>query len=419
MLQHLHRVFIPALFTTGVCSLTASTLCVNPGGTGGCSSTIGAAITAASPGDIIIVEGGTYKETVVIDKSLRLLSTDPANTVIDATGLTNGIYVDGIDNPGLADVMVGGFTVRNANAEGILVTNSSAVTLYGNHVVSNNRTELSSQGCDGYLAPCGGGIQLQGTDHAVVANNSVNRNGGGILINDGAGATAHHNLVIGNEVVNNPKADGIQLNSEQGAGIRGDFGVFQNTVAQNTSSRNGLSASASGIGIYAPTPRQSNIFGNVAIGNQLAGNGANGILLLTRVPFGPTFDDVFAGNTISGNGGSGGIGISISGEVEIDSVIGNLFKDEATDLAVSAENGFTPLGVTAHLNSFTAHSTGINNSNSNFGMDPAGTVDATENWWGCPGGPTKCSGVVAPAGTVLVTPFLTKAPPPPPLPPGL
>ena len=50
-------------------------------------------------------------------------------SVIDAIGLSNGLYIDGIDNAGLSKVVVTGFTVKNANFEGILVTNASYVIL--------------------------------------------------------------------------------------------------------------------------------------------------------------------------------------------------------------------------------------------------------------------------------------------------
>src|ERR1700722_8163400 len=54
-------------------SAVAATLCVNPGGTSGCFSTIGAAVAAASARDNIKVGPGTYKEDVVIGKSISLI----------------------------------------------------------------------------------------------------------------------------------------------------------------------------------------------------------------------------------------------------------------------------------------------------------------------------------------------------------
>ena len=60
-----------ALLISAAPGLMAATFCVNPGGTGGCSSTISAAIAAASAGDTIRVASGTYKEDVVITNHSR------------------------------------------------------------------------------------------------------------------------------------------------------------------------------------------------------------------------------------------------------------------------------------------------------------------------------------------------------------
>jgi len=62
----------------------AAILCVTPGGTSGCSSTIGAAVAAAAANDIIVVAAGTYKEDVVIGKPLSLIGENKLTTVIDA-----------------------------------------------------------------------------------------------------------------------------------------------------------------------------------------------------------------------------------------------------------------------------------------------------------------------------------------------
>ena len=117
-----------------------ATLCVNKNGTKGCSSTIGAAVASASAGDVIQVSKGTYHEDVVIRKSISLIGANSSNTIIDATGMSNGVYVDGLDNAavgvvGISDVLVSGFTIQNANYEGILVTNATRITINGNQVV--------------------------------------------------------------------------------------------------------------------------------------------------------------------------------------------------------------------------------------------------------------------------------------------
>ena len=79
-----------------------ATLCVQKNPSPGCPyASISAAVAAASAGDVVQVSQGTYKEDVVIGKAISLVGANRNNTIIDATGLKNGIYVDGRDNPGL------------------------------------------------------------------------------------------------------------------------------------------------------------------------------------------------------------------------------------------------------------------------------------------------------------------------------
>src|SRR2546421_715880 len=78
----------------------AASRCVTPGGGGGCAATISAAVDAAAPGDTIYVARGTYAEDVVIGKPVSLIGEGRETTIIDATGLANGIQIDGFGHPG-------------------------------------------------------------------------------------------------------------------------------------------------------------------------------------------------------------------------------------------------------------------------------------------------------------------------------
>src|SRR5579864_3185976 len=176
------RIALSALLMAAVAQWApAATWCVNPGGSGGCQSTIGGAVALASPGDTVQVAPGAYHEEVVIGESLALVGAGQSNTIIDATNLSIGIYIDGLDNPGLANVVVTGFTVRNANFEGILVANASFVSLSSNAVVKNNKSlNAPTATCPGQPDfetaegfDCGEGIHLSGVDHSTVANNIV------------------------------------------------------------------------------------------------------------------------------------------------------------------------------------------------------------------------------------------------------
>ena len=107
----------------------ASTLCVNPGGTSGCYSTIGAAVLRAQMDyidngtiDKIDVAAGVYMEAVKIERPVYLVGAGHGRSIINALGLANGIYIDGIDSPKprLSKVLVAGFTIENADFEGVI-----------------------------------------------------------------------------------------------------------------------------------------------------------------------------------------------------------------------------------------------------------------------------------------------------------
>jgi parallel beta-helix repeat protein len=411
----MRRWLIPAcaLLAAGTCSpASAATLCVNPGGTSGCSTTIGAAVAAATAGDTIQVAAGTYKEMVTIGKPLSLVGAGVHSTFIDATGLANGVYVDGMDNTGLSDVVVSGFTIENANFEGILVANASWVTISDNRVVSNNKSLVtgSTPSCPGIPAfetaeseDCGEGIHLLGTDHSTVGGNYVSHNAGGILLSDETLAV-HDNLITGNVVEDNPFDCGITLAAHPPAETAApQRGVFHNTVSANRSSRNGLSGAGAGIGIFDSVPG-AQAYANLVINNQAIGNGLPGVALHSHTPNQNLDDNVIAENFISGNAADDGdaatpgpTGIDIFSVSPVSGIViaGNVIQHEDIDLNVN-----TPSQLEAHLNSFSKGDTGV----SNLGT---GAINATGNWWGCSGGPGAAHCATA-TGTVVFDPWLTR-----------
>jgi hypothetical protein len=411
----------------GACSFaTAATLCVNPKGIFGCKSTISAAVAAAGPGDTIVVTPGTYKEQVTITKSVSLVALGFTKPVIDATGLPNGIFINGMaaaPNPGVANVVVSGFKVRNANFEGILVVNGSNVTIINNHVLDNNKAlDIGGGACPGIPAfetnegmDCGEGIHLIAADHSSVVRNEVENNSGGVLITDETGPN-HHNLISRNSVHDNPYACGITMASHPPATTviptaTVSFGITGDTISQNESMHNGLGipGAGAGVGIFAPGPG-STASGNVVVDNDLRNNGLPGVTMHNHgaapAPAPPVNlnDNVIVGNRISGNAAdtadaatSGPTGINVYSVAPITGTVisQNVIDDEAIAVAFKAPTG----QLNVHLNDFQIHGIGVDNLGT-------GTVDATENWWNCLTGPgsRRCS-TVAGSG-VNSTPWL-------------
>ncbi len=332
----------------------AATLCVTTASKSDCPpeqtfATIGAALLASSANDTIQVAKGTYAEGVIIGKPLSIVGANPKNTIIDATDKPNGFFVDGIDVPGLNNVTVSGFTVKNANFEGILVANASSVTVSGNIVTDNDKALVTSSGtCPGLPAfeteeaeDCGEGLHLLGADHSIVANNVVENNSGGILLSDDTGPTSH-NFVTGNTVRKNPFDCGITLASHPPAGISGSgtpLGVTDNTISGNTSTQNGLGAPGAGAGVGIFDGAAGGIAsGNVVVNNTLTKNGLPGVTMHSHAPGQNLTNNVIVDNTISGNAAdtddaatSGTTGINVFGVSPATGTIisGNTINNEA------------------------------------------------------------------------------------------
>lgn len=172
MCSRLFTLLLPAACAFMLCPAAFSaTWCVNPHRHSVCKSTITAAVAAASPGDTIHVARGIYKEDVVILKPLSLIGEGRYTTIIDATGKPNGIFINGIGaspNAGVTDVTISGFTVENANFEGILAASADGLTIVDNFI-TNNDLSLSSNTCPGIPdfetnegMDCGEGLHLMG-----------------------------------------------------------------------------------------------------------------------------------------------------------------------------------------------------------------------------------------------------------------
>jgi parallel beta-helix repeat protein len=405
----------------------AATWCVNPAGSGGCMKTIGAAVTAAAAGDAVEVAAGTYKETVTIGKSLNLFGASSATTIIDATGLANGINVDGLDNPKLSAVMISGFTVRNANFEGIVVTNATGVTIMGNVVTGNDQglvVTASSTTCPNIAAwetsegdDCGEGIHLSGVTNSTVLNNVVNANAGGILLSDDTGATTE-NLITNNVVTNNALDCGITLASHVPATVPGvptttsAFGVYGNAVTGNQATQNGLLGEGAGIGIFASAPGTM-AYANLVSNNVATGNGIPGVSIHGHTPGQVLDDNVILANTIGGNGadvqdsatpGSAGINIYSVSPVAGTIIAGNTISNETIAVAWNAP------GEARIQSNILTGKIGVYNLGS-------GTATADNNWWGCSVNPTvpisAIIGCATPIGAVTVNNWMTQPPAPP------
>jgi hypothetical protein len=400
----------------------AATYCANPGGTGGCQSTISAAVALAHAYDTVVVAEGTYKEQVTITQMIALVARDAKHPpTINAAGFSNGIYVNGMVNglsTRLAHVVISGFNVKNANYEGILAVNATDLLVRGNHVFNNNKglvlgTPATCPGIPTWETSeqmdCGEGIHLVSIDDSTIADNESDGNSGGILTTDEVGKSWYI-LISHNHVHDNPFACGITLASHPPAAFTGAplaFQISNVTIANNESAHNGLGlpGAGAGVGIFAAGPGNG-AYQNVVIHNHLHDNGLPGVTMHNHanppipLPLANLNNNEIIGNRISGNAAdtedamtSGPTGINIYSLVPVTGTMisQNVFEDESIDFAYNVPSGRAD----THLNNFNAGAIGVD-------VLGDGPIRATENWWGCAGGP-GASGCATAVGTFPTT----------------
>jgi predicted outer membrane repeat protein len=206
-----------ALFVVGSAS-AAKPLAVCPSG---CPFTsIGAALDAASDGDRIVVEAGTYDGGLLITKHISLIGAGPENTTIAGVpGLS--IEEVNVTIPAGVDVRISGFTIDATPVSGISmgIDNSGTLTLddavvahassgigagiFNRGTMALKATVVRENGFDlgagiwnlgvltvknslitENLADFGGGIINSGAltvMHTTVSNNTAREEGGGIF----------------------------------------------------------------------------------------------------------------------------------------------------------------------------------------------------------------------------------------------
>jgi len=303
-----------AALGVGAARADSTTLYVVPTGsdTNDCSQahpcrTIGHAVAVAHPGDRIVVEGGTYQESVTIAKRLHLSGDD--HPVVDARGHKNGFLIRG---PGSVGSSVRGFTIKNATQEGVLAVKTAWVWIAANRVVHNDLGMFSANPTGECAAQgeipgdCGEGIHLMTVQHGAVVGNTATNNAGGILLTDEFGPTAH-NLVGWNHVVKNQYDCGITIpghspNAVSSTGERQPdvAGVYDNLITHNVANQNGLKGEGAGILIAAGGPG-SGAYDNVVSWNTANGNELAGVTIHSHAPGQDVNGNVITDNSLSHN----------------------------------------------------------------------------------------------------------------------
>ncbi len=152
--------------------------------------TIQMALDTAEDGEDVVVQAGTYKESLVVDKAINLLGV--GNPVIDG-GSKKGddatILIVYLDNKATGRVQ--GFTITGGGAgqfgHGIQILNCSP-EIIDNRITGNKHVGVGIHG------------QKKFTEHAKIHNNYIYDNAVGVSNGLGAGGQIYHNNIYNNKV---------------------------------------------------------------------------------------------------------------------------------------------------------------------------------------------------------------------------
>ena len=208
--------------------------------TGEWYNSINTAVSEARYGDTIIVNSGTYNETISMKSGVRIYGAGAEVTVINGDG--SGPVVTASGTEITSNAVIAGFTIMGGNADygGGIYIHDASPTLENNVISDNSATFF------------GGGLYIEGgmpTIHNnVIANNSAVIFGGGVHIANGSPA------LINNTIASN-------LATIFGGGVfnlRGSPIIGNNIIASNTASSSGGIHNHNG----APINDYNNVWGN-------------------------------------------------------------------------------------------------------------------------------------------------------------
>jgi hypothetical protein len=374
-------------------------------------------------GHVINADAGTYKENIIVNKSVTLHGASQSGVIIEpaVSGPTcaggsicaggsnvilvqaNNVFITNLtidgDNPSLTSGVVSGgadidarngiitdhtsgvynnltvdhVTIKNIYLRGVYASSGGSFT-FTNNTLDNIKADASAIGLFNF-----GGSGL-------MANNTVSNANDAIASNHSTGTEYYGNTVTAS-------ASGIHTDNNGDAGGTGD-NIHNNNV--NNSVANGY-----GIWVFAPyrdVTVKDNSITNVDVAVANAGQGA---AVTTH----------FTGNTINGMGKVNSTGVYQTSDMfgfgnnNVSGIYLNNFITNTTDAFYLEYHATRTNSITVNSNSITGNTHGVNTT---AGATTAGTLvnNLNCNWWGTAASHAAVAAAAGPATGINFTPFL-------------
>lgn len=420
--------------------LFAATLDVCPSG---CAySTIQAAITAASAGDTIHVHAATYVENIVVAKPLTIVGGDDDARPVIMPAVSGATCVSGggsLCDGGSTIILVqaSGVTIENLTLDGDNPALTSGIVVGGadldarNGIITDHRlgrfdnlavrhVTVKNVFLRGIYASSGGTFAIR---HNVVRNVRADYASIGIFNWYGSGVIADNNVSEASDAISSNHSSGVRFVGNHvrrsGSGVHTDNAGDSGGVADEISDNKIRDCTTDGYGIFAFVPYiapsiHDNDVSGCAVGLAAFGQGRT---VTTR------FDDNrVRGEHATTSDGSSTIGVLVTtdilgyGATDVAAAFSRLsvthfgvgvYVEQSCELFAGffpgdCSGAATHAAVTIRASAIAGNAVGAN------GLGGT-SVNAENNWWGCPAGP-NATGCDTAIGTVDYTPWLTKPP---------
>jgi uncharacterized repeat protein (TIGR01451 family) len=340
-------------------------------------STIQAAVTAASSGDVIDVASGTYLTPLGIDltKNITIEGAGMANTILTTNSSgPSWIKIESGDSLTLKDLTMDGAGASIDNGAAAYGKHGGALEVHGSIAVNNvafkNITSAVSPYDTDAIVFYG-----QGANNVLSVTSSTFSNIGrdGIYLGMApAVATTQINQITGNTYAGKGSGNWLDYFATVNYGAKAD--ISGNTISNNTGVASSDGSNSAGIAVWDDPSTQATLTGNTFKNNTdgIAIAVINGGTTDPAVTIGP-------GNVFTG--GVTGVHIQNAGASGAPMVVitSSTFSDNGNGVTIDV--GEAANNVAVHGSTFSGEATsGITN-------DGTSTLAAQQNWWGAASGP--------------------------------